>query len=402
MTRKQDTTGAIDVKALLDADGDYLRAMVQAIVQATLEAEMTMTLGAEKGERTDGRLGYRSGYYGRALTTRVGTLELRVPQDRDGRFSTRLFERYQRSEKALVGALAEMYVQGVSTRKVKAITEELCGHAFSASAISEINKTMDAELAAFFSQRLEQPYPYLILDARYERVREAGVIRSRAVLVALGIDWEGRRNVLGVELANRESATSWKDFLAGLKERGLAGVEFVVSDDHEGLKRAIREVLPAAAWQRCYVHFLRNALDHLPRKADDDCLQELRWLYDRRELAEARQDLARWLGKWQTKYPKLCDWVEENIEETLTYYRLPQQHHKHMKSTNMLERLNQELKRRTHVARTFCNAASCLRLVRALAIEAHENWLEAIRYLNMAHLAEHKKEALRKLEQEAA
>ena len=208
--------------------------------------------------------------------------------------------------------------------------------------------------------------------------------------------------MLGVELANRESSTTWKDFLVALKERGLAGVEFVVSDDHEGLKRAIRESLPAAAWQRCYVHFLRNALDRLPRKADDACLQELRWLYDRRELAEARQDLARWLAKWQAKYPALCDWVEENIEETLTYYRLPQQHHKHMKSTNMLERLNQELKRRTHVVRIFPNAASCLRLVRALAVETHENWLEAIRYLNMAHLAEHKKEMLRKLEKEAA
>jgi putative transposase len=209
MTRKQGKTGVIDVKALLNQDGDYLRTMVRALVESTLEAEMTAALGAEKSERTSARLGYRSGYYTRALITRVGTLELRVPQDRDGRFSTQVFERYQRSEKALVGALAEMYVQGVSTRKVKAITEELCGHAFSASAISEINKTMDAELAAFFGQRLKDPYPYLILDARYERVREAGVIRSRAVLVAIGIDWEGRRNVLGVELANRESATSW-------------------------------------------------------------------------------------------------------------------------------------------------------------------------------------------------
>ena len=405
MTRKQGTSSVIDVKALLAADGDYLRTMVQAIVQATLEAEMTAALGAEKGERTSERLGYRSGYYMRALITRVGTLELRVPQDRDGRFSTQVFERYQRSEKALVGALAEMYVQGVSTRKVKAITEELCGHAFSASAISAINKTMDAELAAFFSRRLDKPkeaYPYLILDARYERVREAGVIMSQAVLIAIGVDWEGRRNVLGVELANRESGTSWKDFLLGLKQRGLKDVEFVVSDDHEGLKRAIREILPAAAWQRCYVHFLRNALDYVPRKVDDDCLQELRWFYDRRELAEVRQDLARWLAKWQAKYPKLCDWVEENIEETLTYYRLPQQHHKHMKSTNMLERLNQELKRRTHVVRIFPNAASCLRLVRALTVETHENWLEATRYLNMAHLAEHKKEMLRKIDQAEA
>jgi len=402
MTRNQSKSGRIDVKALLDGDDDYLRAMVSAIVEATLEAEMTAALGAEKGERTAGRLGYRSGSYTRSLVTRVGTLELRVPQDREGRFSTRLFERYQRSEKALVGALAEMYVQGVSTRKVKAITEALCGHEFSVSAISEINKRLDGELAAFAGRRLTEPYPYLILDARYERVREAGVIMSQAVQIAIGVDWEGRRNVLAVELANRESGSSWKAFLLGLRERGLHGVEYVVSDDHAGLKAAIREVLPQAAWQRCYVHFLRNALDYVPRKVDDDCLRELRWMYDRRELAEVRQDLARWLEKWQAKYPKLTDWVEENIEETLTYYRLPLAHHKHMKSTNMLERQNQEIKRRTHVVRIFPNAESCLRLIRALAVETHENWLEATRYLNMAHLAEHKKEALRKIEQAEA
>ncbi len=402
MTMKQGKSVGIDVQALLDADDDYLRSMVSAIVEATLEAEMTAVVGAEKGERTSGRLGYRSGYYTRSLITRVGTLELRVPQDRDGRFSTRLFERYQRSEKALVAALAEMYVQGVSTRKVKAITEELCGHSFSASAISEINKKLDGELAAFAGRRLVEPYPYLILDARYERVREAGVIEHQAVLVAIGVDLEGRRNVLGVDLANRESHSSWKTFLLGLRDRGLAGVEFVVSDDHAGLKAAIREVLPAAAWQRCYVHFLRNALDYVPRKVDDDCLQELRWFYARRELTEVRQDLARWLVKWQPKYPKLCDWVEANVEETFTYFRLPLAHHKHMKSTNMLERLNQELKRRTQVVRIFPNAASCLRLIRALAVETHENWLEATRYLNMAHLAEHKKEAMRRIEQAEA
>ena len=162
-----------------------------------------------------------------------------------------------------------------------------------------------------------------------------------------------------------------------------------------GSRRRFQEVLPEAAWQRCYVHFLRNALDYLPRKVNDDCLQELRWIYDRRDLAEARRDLAQWLAKWQAKYAKLCAWVEDNIEETLTYYRLPLAHHKHMKSTNMLERLNQEIKRRTHVVRIFPNADSCLRLVRALAVEIHENWLEALRYLNMKHLSVHKKEALR-------
>lgn len=401
MTKSTVKSRHVELQRLVEEDEDYLRAMVQSLVEATLEAEMTLALGAEKGERIAGRLGYRSGYYGRSLVTRVGTLELRVPQDREGRFSTRLFERYQRSEKALVGALAEMYVQGVSTRKVKAVTEELCGHSFSASAVSSINKKMDLALAEFAGRRLEEDFPYLILDARYERVREGGVISSQAVLIAIGIDWEGRRQVLAVDLASRESRSSWRDFLVGLRDRGLSGVEFVVSDDHAGLKKAIAEILPEAAWQRCYVHFLRNALDHMPRKRDDDCLQELRWFYDRRELSEVRQDLARWLAKWQGKYPKLCAWVEDNIEETLTYYRLPRQHHKHLKSTNMLERLNQEIKRRTWVVRIFPNAESCLRLVRALAVETHENWLEATRYLNMEHLAEHKKEQMRQLEEAA-
>ena len=395
MTERKGKAELIDVKELLERDQDFVRAALEALLQAALEAEMTEAVGAAKGERTETRLAYRSGYYGRSLITRVGTLELRVPQDRLGRFSTEMFERYQRSEKALVGSLAEMYVQGVSTRKVKAVTEALCGHSFSASAISAVNKTLDEALRKFVERRLGEPFPYLILDARYEKVRESGIIVSQAVLLAVAVDGEGRRQVVGVGLANRESRSSWRDFLLAIKERGLFGVEFVVSDDHEGLKQAIREVLPGAAWQRCYVHFLRNALDHLPRKLADDCLQELRWIYDRRDLAEVRRDIAAWLTKWQAKHPKLCDWVEENIEETLTYYRLPLPHHKHMKSTNMLERLNQEIKRRTHVVRIFPNTESCLRLVRALAVETHENWLEGTRYLNMQHLFEHKREALR-------
>jgi putative transposase len=286
MTKSDATPAGVDLKALLLSDEDGFRAVLQGALQAVLEAEMTEAVQAEKGERTPARLAYRSGYYERKLVTRVGVLELRIPQDRSGRFSTELFERYQRSEKALVAALAQMYVQGVSTRKVKAITEELCGHSFSASSISEATARLDESLRAFFERRLEEPYPYLILDARYERAREDGVIASQAVLVAIGVDWEGRRQVLGVELANRESRSSWRAFLSGLRDRGLRGVEYVVSDDHAGLKAAIREILPEAAWQRCYVHFLRNALDYVPRKVDDDCLMELRWFYDRRDLAE--------------------------------------------------------------------------------------------------------------------
>lgn len=395
MTKEQGKPAVAAVQELLAQSPDGLREIVRSVMQTMLEAEMDEALGAGKSERSDARLGYRSGYYGRTLITRVGKLELRVPQDRAGRFSTELFERYQRSEQALVATLAEMYVQGVSTRKVKAITEELCGHAFSASTISAINKKLDASLAAFAHRRLDEPFPYLILDARYEKVREAGVVTSQAVLIAIGVDWDGRRQILAVDMANRESSTSWKDFLLSLRERGLHGVEFVVADDHAGLRAAIREVLTGTAYQRCYVHFLRNALDHLPRKADDDCLQELRWLYDRRNLAEARADLAQWLAKWQGKYPRLTDWAEETIEETFTFYRLPRRHHKHMKSTNMLERFNEEIRRRTYVVRIFPNASSCRRLVRALAVETHENWLEANRYLNMDDLREHKKTELR-------
>ena len=396
MTRKQNSAKKVEWKELMAEQQDFLRPLIREVLQQVMEAEMEDMLGAEKSERTSSRSGYRSGYYGRTLVTRVGKLELRVPQDRQGRFRTEIFERYQRSEKALVSALTEMYVQGVSTRKVKAVTEELCGHEFSASTISRMNQSLDKELDKFAKRRLEDAYPYLILDARYEKVRESGVIRSQAVMIAIGIDWEGRRCVLAVELANRESASSWKEFVLSLKQRGLNGVELVVSDDHAGLRAAIREVMPEAAWQRCYVHFLRNALDHLPRKADDECMTELRWIYDRRTIEEARQDLAAWLKKWGKRYQKLCDWVEANIEETLTFYRLPRQHHKNMKSTNLLERLNEEIKRRTLVVRIFPNTASCLRLVRALAVEMHENWIEAIRYLNMEYLKEHKKEQLRR------
>jgi putative transposase len=395
MTNVEDRTVVKLAKEVLLADREGLKELFRGVLQEVLEAEMTQAVGAEKGERTEGRLSYRSGYYTRGLVTRLGKIELRVPQDRQGRFSTELFERYQRSDKALLAALAEMYVQGVSTRKVKAITEELVGHSFSASSISAVVKKLDDELCRFARRRLDEPFPYLILDARYEKVRVDHVIQSQAILVAVGIDWEGRRQILGVELANRESRSSWRDFLTGLKERGLHGVEFVVSDDHDGLKKAIRECLPEAAWQRCYVHFLRNAIDHLPRKRDDDCLKELGWLYERRNVKEARADLKAWIERWQGRYAKLVAWVEENIEETLTYFSLPQAHHRNMKSTNMLERFNEEIKRRTRVVRIFPNDASCLRLVRALAAEQHETWQEDNRYINMRLLKEMKRERLK-------
>lgn len=391
MARKAQAT----VRKIMDEDKETLSELIRRTVQEVLEAQMTEAVGASKGERTDGRKGYRSGYYERSLITRVGKLDIRVPQDRDGRFSTDLFERYSRSEKALVGALVSMYVHGVSTRKIRAVTEELCGYEFSPSAISRLNVKLDDELRRFAERPLDEDYPYLILDARYERVREHGVVVRRAVLIAIGINADGRRCILGTDLANRESRTSWKDFLANLVKRGLRGVEFVVSDNHEGLKQAVFQTLPGVVWQRCYVHFLRNALDHLPRKAHDDCLTELRWIYDRRTLVEAKADLAAWLKRWQGKYAKLCDWVEQEIEETFAFFRLPLGHHTHLRSTNLLERFNEEIRRRTYVVRIFPDEDACLRLVRALAAEQHEEWQEGSRYLNMQLLVEQRKEALR-------
>ena len=377
-----------EVKSVLMAQPDFLVPVVQEVVQRILDVEMEECLQAGKHERSQQRLGYRSGYDRRRLIPRVGTLVLRVPPDRAGHFSTQVVEQYQRSKKALVAALAQMSVQGVSRRKVAAITEELCGHQFSASSLSTITARLDEPLRQFSQRPLPEAFPYGVVDARYEHVREGGLIVSRAILVAPGIDWEGRPQVLAVEYANRESQGSWREFLLQLKERGLHGVEFVGSDDQPGLKAAIREVLPAVWWQRCSVHFLRNALDYLPRKAEDDCLQELRWMYERRNVDKARRDLKPWLEKWGGKYPKLCAWAETNIEETWTFYRLPVAHHKHLKSTNLLERFNQEIKRRTLVVRIFPNEASCLRLGPAVAAQQHEEWREGSRYLNMDRLPE--------------
>ena len=396
MTKRQGKSGTIDVKALLAGDEEFLRALVRTALQEVLEAEMTEALGAEKGERTAGRQGYRSGYYGRTLITRVGKLELRVPQDRTGRFSTELFERYQRSERALVAALAEMYVQGVSTRKVKAITEELCGHSFSASSISAMNQRLDASLAQFAGRPLAEAFPYLILDARYERVREAGVIVSQAVLIAIGIDWDGRRQVLAVELANRESRSSWRDFLLGLKapwsarrrirrrRRSRRPPGGITRGSRGGGLSTLLRAFPA-----------ERARPRAARSTTTVCKSCAGYMIG----AISSRRIAIWppgSPNGRANIPKLTGWVEDNIDETLTFYRLPRQHHKHLKSTNMLERFNEEIKRRTHVVRIFPNGESCLRLVRALAVEIHENWLEQHRYLNMDDLREHKKEAPRR------
>jgi putative transposase len=309
--------------------------------------------------------------------------------------SAAVLERNQHSERAMVTTLAEMYVQG-GPRKVKGITEDPSGPSFSTSAISAINTQLDGSLVSFARRPLQDRCAYLFLDARHEKVREAGAVASKAVMIAVGIDWDGRPQVLGVEMANGESASAWKDFLLDLKTRGLRGVEFVVSTDHEGLVAAAAEVLPEAAWQRCSMHFLREATSYLPRTHSDNCLPELASIYDRGDLADARADIAAWLAKWTPQYPRLTAWVDQNIEQTLSFFRLPKRHHDYVSSTKLLEAFNEEVRLRSDIVRVFPSAESCLRVIRALAVEAHENWMAARSCLNMDELREHKKLALRR------
>ena len=388
MTQKKDNAKekeqdwkAIFVEALQEED-DAFRRLLERIVQDVLQGEMDETLGAEKSERTGNRQGYRSGYYPRTLITRVGKLELRVPQDRQGRFRTEVFERYQRSEKALVGSLAEMYVQGVSTRKVKEITEQLCGHEFSAATVSRMNQTLDEELAKFASRRLEEEYPYVVLDARYEKVRVDGQVRDVAVLIATGVEHSGKRRVLGVSVSLSEAEVHWREFLSGLVARGLRGVRLITSDAHEGLAAARRAVFGGVPWQRCQFHLQQNAQAYVPRaELKAEVAGDIRAIFTAPDKAEAVARLERTVSKYRPLASKLAAWLEDNLPEGFAVFGLPEGHRRLLRTTNGLERVNQELKRRTRVVGIFPNEASCLRLVSALLMETSEEWEAGRAYL---------------------
>ena len=361
---------------------DFLRGLVERVVQQVLEAEMTSFLGAGTYERNGERRGWRNGYKPRTLKTRVGELELMVPKDRDGQFQTELFERYQRSEKALVLALLQMYVEGVSTRKVSAITEALCGLEVSKSQVSALTAKLDAEIAEWRMRPLTQAYPYLVVDARYEKVRRGGAVVSQGVLVACGIDERGYREVLGCWVAESESEASWGAVFAELKQRGLSGVRYVVSDDHAGMVKAIGRHFQGAVWQRCQVHFVRNALSLCGVQQRPLVLSLMRSVTEAPTREAARTALAAAVAELEKKAPKTARLLEEHGEEILGVYALPEPHRKRMRTTNMLERQNQELKRRTRVVRIFPNEQSCLRLVSALLMETSQEWMGRV-YLRM-------------------
>ena len=374
--------------ALLD-DPEFLRGLVQGALQAILEVEMTAHLGAERYERVDARSGHRNGSKPRQLHTRVGTLELRVPQDREGTFSTELFSRYQRTEQALVVTLMEMYVQGVSTRKVAAITEQLCGTAFSKSQVSALAGRLDAELAAWRERPLTAArYPYVVVDARYEHVRIDGRVVSQGVLIVAGVRDDGRREILAVEVADTESEATYEALFRRLKVRGLRGVEVVTSDDHAGLRAAIARHFQGASWQRCQVHFARNLAGRVGTKHRKRLGADLRGVFAAASAAQARAAARACAAEWRGSHPHVAAVLEEELEDCLACYHAPAPHRVRVRTTNGLERFNQELKRRTRVVRIFPNRAALLRLVTALAMEQSEEWVSGRRYLDMTPVEE--------------
>ncbi len=363
--------------------------IVRLGIQNLMELERDEHIGVGNYKRGEDRHSHRNGYKSRTLYTRVGTLVLQVPQTRDGAFYPSILERYQRSEKALVLALAEAYLQGVSTRKMKMVTEQLMGKEFSSASISRFSATLDAELDAWRERSFSKEYPYVIVDARYESCRVDGKIIDIACLVALGVDSEGHRHVLGMDTAWSETSDSWDRFIGGLKQRGLKGVRLVTSDDHPGIHPAIKKHYPGAVWQRCQRHFTVNVMDHAPKSKRDDLYQRLKEAWDCKKYEDAKAILDQIAEDYQEKYPDLADFVSEHSWETLgVYHAAPAEHHKRLRTSNMIERVNQELKRRSKVVRIFPNPKSCLRLFTALLKEWHEDWAYGRIYLDMEHLEE--------------
>lgn len=384
MTQVDATRLHARTQAALVDDPDFLRELMQQALQTMLEAEMDAHLGAARYERTETRRGYRNGYKPRTLHTRVGTLELLVPQDREGAFSSELFGRYQRSEQALVLTLMEMYLQGVSTRKVAAITEQLCGTRFSKSQVSSLTVELDARLQAWRERPLSAAaYPYLTVDARYEKVRQGGQIVSQGVLLVSAVRTDGYRELVAVDVAETESEATYQELFRNLKARGLSGVRVVTSDDHRGLRQAIARHFQGASWQRCQVHCSRTLQGLVSRRHRGQVAEDLRTIFACPTLELARETAHTIADRWRPSHPVLAERLEEELEDCLVCLSFPASHQRRIRSTNGLERVSQELKRRTRVVRIFPNRAACLRLVTALVAEISEEWESGRRYLTM-------------------
>jgi len=346
--------------------------MLRVLLNSVMQAERAKYLQAEEYERTAARQGHANGYKPKTVRTRLGEIIFAVPQVREGGFYPSALEKGLRSERALVATLAEMYVQGVSTRKVKAITEELCGMEISATQVSRATAQLDATLQEWRERPLGA-MSYLYLDARYEKVREAGQVRDAAVLVATGVTPAGERQVLGVSVSLSEHESHWKAFLQGLKDRGLHGIQLVISDDHTGLGAARRAVFGSVPWQRCQFHLQQNAGAYLPKQAMRlEVAADIRAMFNASDRKSAEALLQAAIQKYATSAPKLSGWLEENLAEGFTVFDFPLEHRRTIRTTNSLERINREIRRRTRVVGIFPNEAACLRLVSALLMETSE------------------------------
>lgn len=357
--------------------------LLSRLFNELMKAEREKVLEAEPYERTEARKGYSNGFKDKKVHSRFGKLELQVPQTRGVPFYPRCLEKGERSERALKLAIAEMYVQGVSTRRVRAITQELCGLELSSTQVSRVATVLDEELEKFRQRKLGQ-ITYLYLDADYQKVRHDGHVRDIAVLKAVGVNQDGYREVLGVSCSLSEAEVHWRVFLEHLLRRGLSGVEMVISDDHAGLRAALRAVLPSVPWQRCLFHLAQNAQAYVPsRIMRGEIGQAVRDIFQALDKVEAERRVRDVIERYKERAPKFCNWLEENAEEGMTYYARPRAHWKKIRTVNVVERLNEEVKRRTRVARLFPNEASCERLITAVIAEIHDEWISGSRYLTL-------------------
>jgi transposase-like protein len=373
------------IQGLILGDRDEaIRQLIESIFNDVLNAEMGEHLQAGKYERTEKRSGSRNGYYERELTMRVGTLSLRVPRDREGAFETAIFERYQRNEKALVLAMMEMVINGVSTRKVKRITDELCGRGFSKSTVSRLCEKLDERVEGWAERTLlGKSYPFVLVDALQVKVRRQGAIRSTGALVAIGINEDGYREILGLSIANSETHESWKEFFRSLKQRGLTGVDLVVSDAHQGLVDAVHECFQGASWQRCQTHFRRNILDKTSKSVHDRMSKGLDDIFGADDIDASKEAFNKLCAELEGKADKALETLELGLEDATAVLRLPQKYRVRLRTTNMVERLNSEIRRREKVIRIFPNERSAWRLVGAYLMEQHEEWATGRRYFDM-------------------
>jgi len=384
MTCPEESSTFYDVLKLLTADGfNGLGEAVRRLINEAMRLERQWHLGVGPYERSEDRQGYANGYKPKTVKTRVGELTFAVPQVREGGFYPSSLDKGIRSERALKLALAEMYVQGVSTRRVAQITEQLCGFEVSSSQVSRAAKELDAVLEQWRNRPLGA-YSYVYLDARYEKVRNNGAVVSSAVLVAIGVSETGTRQILGTSVAISEQEAHWRDFLKQLQARGLHGIKLFISDAHEGLKAARRAVFPSVPWQRCQFHLQQNAQSYIPKQElKKKVAADIRSIFTAPSEDEAKRLLSQLLKNYEKSAPRLVAWAEENIPEGFTAFQFPAEHWRRIRTSNILERINKEIRQRTRVASIFPNDASCLRLVSAVLMEISEDWETGRAYLTM-------------------